>query len=144
MSDGENLSAEHRSRIYRDIYDDSMWLINLVENLLSITRMEGQGVHLHMETELLEEVIDEAIAPYQPASRDTTPSEVNQVGDYILADMDARLIIQVITNLVDNAVKYTPEGSTIMVNSRQERAPLPSLTSATTGPVFPMNQRKNF
>ena len=36
--------------------------------------------------------------------------------------MDARLIIQVITNLVDNAVKYTPEGSTIMVNSRQEGA----------------------
>ena len=33
---------------------------------------------------------------------------------------DARLIMQVITNLVDNAVKYTPEGSTIMVNSRQE------------------------
>ena len=39
-----------------------------------------------------------------------------------MADMDARLIIQVITNLVDNAVKYTPEGSTIMVNSRQEGA----------------------
>ena len=121
MSDGENLSAEHRSRIYRDIYDDSMWLINLVENLLSITRMEGQGVHLHMETELLEEVIDEAMRHINRRHEHHT-IRVNQVGDYILADMDARLIIQVITNLVDNAVKYTPEGSTIMVNSRQEGA----------------------
>ena len=121
MSDGENLSAEHRSRIYRDIYDDSMWLINLVENLLSITRMEGQGVHLHMETELLEEVIDEAMRHINRRHEHHT-IRVNQVGDYILADMDARLIIQDITNLVDNAVKYTPEGSTIMVNSRQEGA----------------------
>ena len=56
-----HLDVYKRQRIYRDIYDDSMWLINLVENLLSITRMEGQGVHLHMETELLEEVIDEAM-----------------------------------------------------------------------------------
>ena len=104
-----------------DIYDDSMWLINLVENLLSITRMEGQGVHLHMETELLEEVIDEAMRHINRRHEHHT-IRVNQVGDYILADMDARLIIQVITNLVDNAVKYTPEGSTIMVNSRQEGA----------------------
>ena len=96
-----------------------MWLINLVENLLSITRMEGQGVHLHMETELLEEVIDEAMRHINRRHEHHT-IKVNQIGDYILADMDARLIIQVITNLVDNAVKYTPEGSTIMVNSRQE------------------------
>ena len=119
MSDGGSLTAEHRNRIYRDIYDDSMWLINLVENLLSITRMEGQGVHLHMETELLEEVIDEAMRHINRRHEHHT-IKVNQIGDYILADMDARLIIQVITNLVDNAVKYTPEGSTIMVNSRQE------------------------
>ena len=73
MSDGGSLTAEHRNRIYRDIYDDSMWLINLVENLLSITRMEGQGVHLHMETELLEEVIDEAMR-ISTGVTNTTPS----------------------------------------------------------------------
>lgn len=119
MSDGENLTPEHRNRICTDIYDDSMWLIDLVENLLSITRMEGQGVHLHMETQLLEEVIDEAMRHINRRHENHT-IQVHQDGDYILADMDARLIIQVITNLVDNAIKYTPEGSVITVNSRQE------------------------
>ena len=96
-----------------------------------------------METELLEEVIDEAMRHINRRHEHHT-IRVNQVGDYILADMDARLIIQVITNLVDNAVKYTPEGSTIMVNSRQEGASA-VIDVSDNGPGIPlMSQRKDF
>ena len=41
LNDTGTLDESHKRRIYSDIYDDSMWLISLVENLLSITRMEG-------------------------------------------------------------------------------------------------------
>lgn len=119
MNDTGILDLEHRQRIYRDIYDDSMWLITLVENLLSITRMEGGSVKLHMETELLEEVIDEAMRHIYRRHENHTIQVVQQ-GDYILAHLDAQLIIQVITNLVDNAIKYTPDGSTITVKSSRE------------------------
>lgn len=119
MNGTDALSEENRKRIYRDIYDDSMWLITLVENLLSITRMEGGAVKLHMETELLEEVIDEAMR-HVYRRHENHSIQVTQEGDYILASVDAQLIIQVVTNLVDNAIKYTPDGSTITVRSRQE------------------------
>lgn len=119
MNDGEALSPDHRQRIYRDIYDDSMWLITLVENLLSITRMEGGAVRLHLETELLEEVIDEAMR-HVYRRHENHKIQVSQEGDYILASMDAQLIIQVITNLVDNAIKYTPDGCVITVKSYQK------------------------
>ncbi|MCC8027977.1 MAG: DUF4118 domain-containing protein [Clostridium sp.] len=118
LNDGGNLDEKQKARVYSDIYDDSMWLINLVENLLSITRMEGQSVALQMETELLEEVIDEAMRHINRRHESHT-IEVKQEKDFILAAMDARLIIQVITNLVDNAIKYTPQGSTITVTSCQ-------------------------
>lgn len=119
MNDTGTLDEGHRRRIYRDIFDDSMWLISLVENLLSITRMEGGAVQLHMETELLEEIIDEAMRHIK-RRHEHHSIHVTQEGDYILACVDAQLMIQVITNLVDNAVKYTPEGSSIIIKSYQK------------------------
>ena len=44
-----------------DIYDDSMWLINLVENLLAVTRIEEGRMNLHITEDLMEDVIKEAL-----------------------------------------------------------------------------------
>ena len=57
-----------------------------------------------METELLEEVIDEAMR-HVNRRHENHSIQVTPEGDYILASVDAQLIIQVITNLVDNAIK---------------------------------------
>ena len=45
---------------HRSIYDDSMWLVNLTENLLSITRIENGTMHLQMGAELMDDVFQEA------------------------------------------------------------------------------------
>lgn len=116
MGNSDVLSEEKKHQLYSDIYDDSMWLVNLVENLLSVTRIENGTMSIRLEPELLDEVIQEALTHL------SRRSEEYQIGveitdDLLMARMDSRLIIQVILNIVDNAIKYTPSGSTITLSA---------------------------
>lgn len=119
MGSAEKLDEEKKHQLYTDIYDDSMWLINLVENLLSVTRIENGTMNIRMEPELLDEVIGEALRHLSRRSSEHVIT-TEQEDDLLMARMDSRLIIQVIINIVDNAVKYTPPGSHITISARRE------------------------
>lgn len=119
MEKSIQLSEEKKQQIYASIYDDAMWLINLTENLLSITRIENGTVHLQMEAELLDDVFHEALAHID---RQSSEHQIHMEleDDLLMARMDARLIVQVIINLINNAVKYTQKGSNITLSGRRE------------------------
>lgn len=121
LSNSDSLNDVKKNKLYLDIYDDSMWLINLVENLLSVTRIEDGTMNLHMEAELMSEVVSEALR-HVNRRREEHTIKVEPVDDFIMARMDARLIIQVIINIVDNAIKYTPAGSTIVVSVKKQNS----------------------
>ncbi len=111
LSNENEFSQETRMQIYGDIYDDSMWLIKLVENLLSVTRIE-----------------------------DGRKIEVSSDEEFILGKMDARLIVQVVINLVDNAVKYTPEGAQIRIHTGKKDG-MVVVSVSDTGPGIPDEQK---
>ena len=115
------LDAQMRRQIYGDIYDDSMWLIDLVENLLSVTRIEEGRMQIRQSADLVDEVIREALN-HTGQSRTGRTIKVEEEDELILAKMDARLIVQVLINLIGNAVKYTPQGTDITVRVRKEKA----------------------
>lgn len=119
LSNGGDFDPDTKKQIYTDIYDDSMWLINLVENLLSVTKIEDGRMNLHMSAELMDEVIEEALRHINRKSTEHTIT-VSHEEEFILVKMDARLIVQVIINIVDNAVKYTPAGSHITIKSEKK------------------------
>lgn len=58
MSNGNYFDEETKQQIYSDIYNDSMWLIDLVENLLYATRIEEGKMTLRTSTELLSEIVE--------------------------------------------------------------------------------------
>ncbi len=115
------LNVQMRRQIYGDIYDDSMWLIDLVENLLSVTRIEEGRMQIRQSAELVDEVIKEALK-HTGQSRTGRTIKVEEEDELLLAKMDARLIVQVLINLIGNAVKYTPQGTDITVRVKKEKA----------------------
>ena len=61
LNSASALGEEKQKQLYKGIYDDSMWLINLVENLLAVTRIEEGRMNLNISAELMDEVITEAL-----------------------------------------------------------------------------------
>ena len=93
-------------------------MINLVENLLSITKLDND-MTLSLSTNILDEVVEEALKHV-----DRHLKYHNFVlalsDDLLMAKMDGPLIVQVLINIINNAVKYTPEGSQITLTSKQK------------------------
>lgn len=132
---------ETKKQLYSDIYDDSMWLVSLVENLLFITRFEDGRINLNISAELVDEVIAEALRHIDRRSTDYVITVENKE-ELLLARMDARLIIQVIINIVDNAVKYTPKGSEIHILAAREKD-MVKVQISDNGPGIPQEARQH-
>lgn len=108
------LDDDTREQIFSDIYDDSEWLIQLVENLLSVTRIENGEMQLSKSPEVLDDVIDEAIKHIDRNKMNHTIT-VRHPDELVIVEIDAKLIMQVIINIVNNAIKYTQKGSKIKI-----------------------------
>ena len=119
LSNYDKLDEETRLQVFTDIFDDSQWLISLVENLLSVTRIEEGRMNFNMSVQLMDEVIDEALKHINRKGVEHNITIECEDG-LLLARMEAKLIIQVIINLVDIAIIYTPIGSDIKITSENK------------------------
>jgi two-component system sensor histidine kinase KdpD len=87
----------------------------LVENLLNMTRLEAGSVHLNLELVDLQDLIGSVLQQYTNRLKERQV-KVNLAADLPLVKCDAILIAQVLANLIDNACKYSPEGSPIEIS----------------------------
>lgn len=112
------LDDQTRKQIFSDIYDDAQWLIGLVENLLSITKIANGNVKLHLSDQVVDDIISEALRHIDRRSAEHHIT-MNCGEIPLLVRVDTGLIMQVLINLVNNAIKYTPAGSTIQITAIQ-------------------------
>lgn len=105
---------DRRQILLRGIYQDADWLRSLVENILSLTRLQDGKILVHKEMEAMEEVIGSAVS-HMERSYPGREIQVETPDDFRLVPMDAKLMEQVLTNLLDNAVKHTTPEEKISV-----------------------------
>jgi two-component system sensor histidine kinase KdpD len=133
LSYDKDLLPEEREKIYSDILEDSGWLNPQFENMLSMTRLESSS-DLHKTVESMEDVIEESLRHISPHPDHKICFESSDQD--LFAAMDPRLIMQVMVNLLNNAIKYTPAGSSVHVRMKQD-SDMVCVEVADNGPGIP-------
>lgn len=113
LESGENYTEEQKEKILKGIQEDSDWLMRMVENLLSITRIDEGRIKIIKTPTVLDELIDSVMLKFHKRyPKQEVHLELPE--DIIIIPMDAILIEQVIFNLLENAVLHA-EGMSELV-----------------------------
>lgn len=115
----DTLSKNQQITLLEQMRQDSENLVRIVENLLSVTRVNGDAVHIRKTDTVLEELIDSVITKFHKLY----PSQeihINIPEDFISIPMDALLIQQVLINLFENAVCHAIGMTELTLTVRQQ------------------------
>jgi two-component system sensor histidine kinase KdpD len=114
---GDHLSPQAKTEMLDTVFSEAERMERLINNLLDITRMESGGLVLKKEWQPLEAVIGSAL---HHLDRRLRGREVRTrvPADLPLVEIDAIAVEQVLINLIDNAVQYTPEGSAVEISAQ--------------------------
>ena len=99
------LSDAQKLDMLKGIQTESQWLIRMVENLLSITRIDNSNVSLHKSSVVLEELVDAVLAKFKKNYPQQTVT-LRMPEDFLVLSADPILIQQVLVNLLENAVLH--------------------------------------
>ena len=105
LDSGDQLNEATRTQLLENIRDESNWLVSVVENLLSVTRMTGEQTKIKKEMEAGEEVLSAAAMKIKKHYPDIDVS-VHAPQELLMIPMDVILIEQVIINLMENAIQH--------------------------------------
>lgn len=108
---GESLDNESIQRLARDINEQAEWLTTLVENILNMTRIDNDKLEVNKQVEVIDDVVSEAVTHVVGLNK--RPFKVILPKEVIAVPMDGKMIVQVLVNLLDNAVKHTPKNCPI-------------------------------
>lgn len=112
----DTLSKEKIVELSGGIADDAQWLIRMVENILSITKLDdSENAEIAKNDEIVDEIIESSVAKFKKYFPDKIV-EVSVPNELIMVPMDATLIEQVIVNLLENAAIHSHSDEKIELN----------------------------
>ncbi|CAM3965179.1 ATP-binding protein [Lederbergia lenta] len=114
-------SEEENKELAKIIYDESLRIGRLVNELLDLARMEAGHIHLNDEEVDIEEYIHRIMYKFKGVARDNDVILDAEIESKDLTfKLDPDKIEQVLTNLIDNAMRHTNENGTIMIVQTKE------------------------
>lgn len=109
------LDDETILNLVRNMASDAVWLNQLVENLLNMTRIQDGKLLISKQKEVVDDIIAEAIRRCE-LRKGNHIITAHLPQDVVLVNMDGHLIVQVLLNFIDNAIKHTPDTSHIDIH----------------------------
>ena len=106
MDNYDTLSDDQKKGMLKAITDDADWLVRMVENLLSVTRLDTGAPRLKKIPIVVEELIDSTVSKFKKRYPDA-PITIDIPEEFLIVYMDATLIEQVLLNLLENAVVHS-------------------------------------
>jgi two-component system sensor histidine kinase KdpD len=116
LEEERRLDAPTRHELLHTVHEEADRLNRLVSNLLAMTRLESGAIQVHKEWQPLEEVVGAALTRLDAPLR-ARPLTTYLPADLPLVPLDSVLIEQVLINVLDNAIKYTPPGSPLSLSA---------------------------
>lgn len=134
------LDARTRRDLLETLHEEADRLNRLVQNLLEMTRLESGALQLHSEWHPVEEVVGAALGRFGKALA-RRPVTTHVPSELPLVPMDDVLIEQVLINLIDNVLKYTPAESPIDVTAEDTGGAV-LIAVADRGPGLPPGEER--
>jgi two-component system sensor histidine kinase KdpD len=141
LQENASLDTAARQELCQTIAEEAYRLNRLVNNLLDMTRLETGAIQVHKEWQPLEEVVGAALTRLEAQLRDR-PLDTHLPADLPLVPLDSVLIEQVLVNLLDHALKYTPPGSPMTLTA-WATADAVTVEVADRGPGLPPGEEQH-
>lgn len=136
--EGTGLSEAERQELSRAIHEETLRMSHLTSNILDMARLDTGPTHLNRQWRPLAEVVGDALTRLGECIKER-PVRVTLPQDLSLVLLDPALVEQLLVNLLDNAIKYTPAGSPIEIGAELSAFSL-ILSVADRGPGIPKGE----
>lgn len=120
LSDSADQMTPKQKQSLQSIVHTTEGLSTYVETLLDLTRIESSKVHLNKSSKDINSVINEVVKAKSLLAREKQIEIQTKLEPLFSFKFDVKLIQQVIANLVENAIKYSPEGSLVTLTSKED------------------------
>ncbi len=101
-----------------DIHEQAVWLGDLVENILSMTRIDDGKLVINKQVEVIDDIVNEAVAHVSGLSG--RPFSMVLPSEVLAIPMDGKMIVQVLVNMLNNSVNHTPKDCNIELSVRRK------------------------
>ena len=132
---------ELQGRYLRNVDSSARHLIRVVSDVLDLSRIAAGRIDVHPERFVLNELAEEAVTAFQPMATEHRVTLSSHMEGDLIAFADRQRMRQVLSNLISNAIKFTPEGGEVRVDARSREGVL-ELCVTDTGIGIPEESRE--
>ena len=124
------VSLEEQRQWLERIYKESQRLTNIVDDLLNVSRIESGRLSLKLEAISIQSIVSQVIEQFN-ATRKSHVFSMEIPENFPKLWADAERLTQVLYNLLDNAVKYSPKGGSVIISARVEKGSNQAILAVT-------------